>query len=1073
MWPVLPGAADAASDREDAFPFGLSEASAGASGGNVDGSSGSAGSGAALDADGVSAALPTACGSSPAASSSLGIPIGGSRGPSRQPSPSSVKGGNASPRWLRSGGADGSQASQSGFRHLLSALWAEHERELASLRESNEVLLRKVNDLRGKSEAAAASGAGVGALGAGASGGGTPSAPCEAGLVLMPAAPEAERPTTSSRPTGGAVRVTLPDLPQAQAQAQLQLMHCQHCGGSSMLHAPSSPVRSNRRATSLVGGKPLRNPLRTMSEERSREKMNELLQGASSRLSAQEATAPGCVLSRTYPAISDCFTLSLQPPLHPASTAAAHQPQLPLSPSKIIALSTPLPGGGRKAPGGGTSPAPDSPLEASEAWGTPSEVLTPSHVSRPRRQSKGRHNMKPATADGQETPDDDPPSPMPQSPKGMSSRAQRVSVISNDTEISAGAWSAQETIPSTRSAGENSCDSAFELEESEVMHKSESFCGKDGLTWSIWREVPHTDFKSAVNEDVKRSASVRRSGSGTPRRSSMSEDLEKLEAFGKMSACEAVLGRFIMRPGSKPRTVWDVATLLFIFYDLITLPLQAFDLEKSSFANALDLGIAIFWTLDIAASFSVGYYRNGIVVMQPRSIARNYARGWLGIDSLLVIFAWMQISAESGVENSSTNYARTLRFLRLFRIVRMLKTQSFVQSLVDRIPSESMVIFLGVFKLIFIISIITHFCACGWYGLALLVEDGEQATWISANNMHGQEFSYRYTTALHWSLTQFTPASMEIFPENVYERTFNVIVVLFALVAFSSFISGITKAMDQMARINNEQSEQYSCLRRYLHENKISTELVFRVWNYLNSQERRGSRRIHKQDVKVLQHLSKSLRTELFWEAYSCLLQQHPLFQRIATDTPLLGQMVSNVAQELSMSCGQELYAAGEQAGQTCFTRTGLLSYSIFEDPDRPVAENSWICEAALWMPWTHRGCLTATTRCELVAIQVKDFHTVMRPFLSHTRQVARYAHLFVERAGHLPAEKRRVYLDTSMPYGDLEDLSDNAFPEPSELSSESEEVVQQTQLPPQRMGSFNRRPSLCLLLGGQTPTEG
>ena len=33
---------------------------------------------------------------------------------------------------------------------------------------------------------------------------------------------------------------------------------------------------------------------------------------------------------------------------------------------------------------------------------------------------------------------------------------------------------------------------------------------------------------------------------------------------------------------------------------------------------------------------------------------------------------------------------------------------------------------------------------------------------------------YKYSTALHWSLTQFTPASMEVMPQNEYERFFTV-----------------------------------------------------------------------------------------------------------------------------------------------------------------------------------------------------------------------------------------------------------------------------------------------------------
>lgn len=94
--------------------------------------------------------------------------------------------------------------------------------------------------------------------------------------------------------------------------------------------------------------------------------------------------------------------------------------------------------------------------------------------------------------------------------------------------------------------------------------------------------------------------------------------------------------------------------------------------------------------------------------------------------------------------------------------------------------------------------------------------------------------SYRYATSLHWSLTQFTPAAMEVYAKNLFERVYSVCVLLFALITFSSFVSSITNLMNHLRSINAQRLEQQKKLRLYLHQHGISSESVNRVWHYLH-----------------------------------------------------------------------------------------------------------------------------------------------------------------------------------------------------------------------------------------------
>merc|ERR1712072_764529 len=101
------------------------------------------------------------------------------------------------------------------------------------------------------------------------------------------------------------------------------------------------------------------------------------------------------------------------------------------------------------------------------------------------------------------------------------------------------------------------------------------------------------------------------------------------------------------------------------------------------------------------------------------------------------------------------------------------------------------------------------------------------------HELQDAHFSYLYTTALHWSMTQFTPAGMEVHAHNQKERVYSIFVLLFAMITFSSFVSSITSSMTHLRKLKSEPAKQETILRRYFAENKISAELGQRIWKFL------------------------------------------------------------------------------------------------------------------------------------------------------------------------------------------------------------------------------------------------
>ena len=69
---------------------------------------------------------------------------------------------------------------------------------------------------------------------------------------------------------------------------------------------------------------------------------------------------------------------------------------------------------------------------------------------------------------------------------------------------------------------------------------------------------------------------------------------------------------------------------------------------------------------------------------------------------------------------------------------------------------------------------INHIIACCWYGIGSLSFDGRswllRSELLDADGASGS-FPEAYAASIHWALTQFTPATNNIAPDNAVERS--------------------------------------------------------------------------------------------------------------------------------------------------------------------------------------------------------------------------------------------------------------------------------------------------------------
>jgi len=399
------------------------------------------------------------------------------------------------------------------------------------------------------------------------------------------------------------------------------------------------------------------------------------------------------------------------------------------------------------------------------------------------------------------------------------------------------------------------------------------------------------------------------------------------------TTCARISRRLVTHPSSKLRVAFDFLGMFFLSYDLVMVPLSAFGeyiTSESFWVKDVGFVSSLYWAGDMFSTFFLGFHTKGMVELNMLKIGMRYLKTWFVMDFLLVTLDFAFIIMGLGQNASALRIGKTLsRGARVLRLLRIVKMHNIISNLLESIQSEYIRTFISIIGIMVAIVLANHFIACGWY----LISFWESTNWRDAffTEQEHEEFGYRYATSLHWSLTQFTPASMEVHPKNMTERFYSVVILLFAMVAFSSFISSITQAMTHLREMNGKASEEEALLRRYLNQHGISGKMVNRVWHYLHQREvlNFGRVRTKAYEVKSLSRLPKSMRVELALESFGPQLKKHPMFYHFSFhNLSAFRQLCFDCLQEYSLLTRQELFTDDDEVCMF-FVLEGLLEYAL------------------------------------------------------------------------------------------------------------------------------------------------
>mmetsp|Transcript_54758 Transcript_54758/g.127794 ORF Transcript_54758/g.127794 Transcript_54758/m.127794 type:complete len:761 (-) Transcript_54758:238-2520(-) len=438
----------------------------------------------------------------------------------------------------------------------------------------------------------------------------------------------------------------------------------------------------------------------------------------------------------------------------------------------------------------------------------------------------------------------------------------------------------------------------------------------------------------------------------------------------------ATLRPGVVSPSGTYRMCWDLIGLLFILYDTIIIPLQVFeDLGRDSFTSTMDWVTLSFWTLDMFQSFFTGYFCEGVKVMDPRRIVCNYLKTWFILDLVVVGPEWVTSMSSDALGLDGVGIGRILRLgraMRVLRLLRLFKLRRIVDALLELVESEYAFTMINLTKLLFAVLVLNHVIACVWYLVGKSAANMGMHSWFEMSGHYLDDNVYMYFTSLHWSLTQFTPASMNVSAANTMERIMSISVLFFAMVAFSSIVGHITASMSHLQNLRGAQMKQFWMLRRYLKQRRIRRDLQLRITKFLEYKTQKEHDLVHSSTVTILEQLSEPLRKELSYEIMINWLMSHPFFEVLSSKMPVIMHRLCHFAlTEIALASSDVVFTAGHEGKQMLFVKHGELEYTRLSQEvlNPPLQQKEWFVEAALWVSWRHMGDCKVLSPGELIAI--------------------------------------------------------------------------------------------------------
>jgi len=440
------------------------------------------------------------------------------------------------------------------------------------------------------------------------------------------------------------------------------------------------------------------------------------------------------------------------------------------------------------------------------------------------------------------------------------------------------------------------------------------------------------------------------------------------------------------------RLKWDSAVCIIMLYILITIPLQLcfeVDLPPSHPWSLFDLGVNVFFMVDILVSFNTAFFEESKLITSRFEISKKYLKLWFWLD-LLTSIPFDQLippSSNSNHVGALTKLPKIFRIFRLVKLVRLLKLMNTASKWENSDDGNATLV--GLSKFGVTMFLIGHTAACFFVGVQILYRSPDrseenyrgydQNSWmVRFADTWDQPQPVQYLRALYFAFTTLTTVGYgDITPLLPLEICLTMVTQLLGTSIFGFIIGNISSMVSQNDKFVLMIQDKMDTVKHIINSRQLPEELTLRIkrhYEYSWKQSHAG-----KED-EVFSELPLALKTDFALFIHRDLIKKVTMFKMLNPE--VIPSLVARLKAQLACD-GDIIIREGLFGNEMTFIGNGCVQLRVgfntnghdFEIEVDNIRDGDYFADYAVVLDQArHPVTAVATAYCDLFVLSHQDF---------------------------------------------------------------------------------------------------
>ena len=411
------------------------------------------------------------------------------------------------------------------------------------------------------------------------------------------------------------------------------------------------------------------------------------------------------------------------------------------------------------------------------------------------------------------------------------------------------------------------------------------------------------------------------------------------DSFSDEESIEEIEGEIYIKPNNRIKIIFDMFVLFFAIYNAIYSPYvfayySFTHIKLNSFYAILEFIIDIVWIIDLFLGFFTAYYNfDEVLITNNLLIFINYLTNGFAIDlisgfpfnSIFLILNNKKYKDKiiyTYIGEKSKVY-ELLKFLRLLKIVNIYEKNTFILQIVDYLSvldfSDK---FLRVFFFLFLFVLWIHVLAC----LFIFIAQLNINNWIAKSGFQLKSNKYEiYITSFYYMCeSTFGVGYGDIVSVNIYERFFNLLLLIFGLAIYSYAISSLTNYIQNV----DPKTEEYYKKKSILEQMRVThSQMPVKLYNKIEQFLLYKLENEKKNKNDIIDILPNGLKNTLIREMYKDVINNFVFFKNFYNSDFILKVILA--FKPIQADFGEKLLNEGDYVEEIFFVKRGRLALEI------------------------------------------------------------------------------------------------------------------------------------------------